>query len=116
MKSNAFYDAMKFVALVLLPASGSLYFGLAQIWHFPNPEAVVGSIVVVDTFLGVVLKLSSSVYYKSDAPYDGSMTVIPKPDGGQTFSLNLKDDPERLPKHRAVTFKVETPVDVDDRA
>lgn len=104
---------MKFIALVLLPASGTLYFGLAQIWNFPNPEAVVGSIVVVDTFLGVVLKLSSNVYYKSDAPYDGSLSVFQKPDGNQTFSLNLKDDPEKLPKHRAVTFKVDNPVDID---
>jgi len=104
---------MKFVALVLLPASGSLYFGLAQIWGLPNPEAVVGSIVVVDTFLGVVLKLSSNVYYKSDAPYDGSLSVFEKPDGAQTFSLNLKDDPERLPKHRAVTFKVENQMNGD---
>ena len=29
------YDILKWVALVLLPALGTLYFGLAGIWGFP---------------------------------------------------------------------------------
>lgn len=56
---DKFYDAMKFVALVLLPAIGALYFGLAQIWGLPKAEEVVGTITVIDTFLGVVLGIST---------------------------------------------------------
>jgi hypothetical protein len=56
------YDVLKWVALILLPGLGSLYFGLGQIWGFPAIEQVVGSLVVIDTFLGLVLKQSSANY------------------------------------------------------
>ena len=62
--SNKQYDILKWVALVLLPALGSLYFGLAGIWGFPYGEQIVGTITVVDTFLGVILGIST-VQHKS---------------------------------------------------
>ena len=60
--SNKQYDILKWVALVLLPALGSLYFGLAGIWRFPYGEQIVGTITVVDTFLGVILGISTVQY------------------------------------------------------
>jgi hypothetical protein len=53
------YKALKFIALVALPAVGTLYFTLAGIWHFPDPEKVIGSITAVDTFLGLLLHIST---------------------------------------------------------
>lgn len=60
--SNKQYDILKWIALVLLPALGTLYFGLAQIWGFPYGEQIVGTITVVDTFLGVILGISNAQY------------------------------------------------------
>lgn len=57
--SNKQYDILKWVALILLPAMGALYFGLAGIWNFPYGEQVVGTITVVDTFLGAILGIST---------------------------------------------------------
>lgn len=54
------YDVLKWIATYLLPALGTLYFALAQIWNLPYGEQVVGSITAIDTFLGVVLGLSTS--------------------------------------------------------
>ncbi len=65
--SNKQYDILKWIALVLLPAVGTLYFGLAQIWGFPYGEQIVGTITVVDTFLGVILGISNA-QYKIDNP------------------------------------------------
>ena len=62
--SNKAYDVLKWVALVLLPALGTLYFGLAGIWGFPYGEQIVGTITVIDTFLGVILGIST-VQYKT---------------------------------------------------
>lgn len=62
--SNKVYDALKWIAQILLPAAGTLYFALAGIWGFPCAEAVVGTITAVDTFLGVLLGISSSGYKK----------------------------------------------------
>ncbi len=63
---NKTYDVLKFIAQILLPAVGTLYFTLAGIWGFPYPEEVVGTIVAVDTFLGVLLGISTSQYNKNN--------------------------------------------------
>lgn len=60
------YDILKWVALILLPALGALYFGLAGIWGFPYGEQIVGTITVLDTFLGVILGISTIQYNKKE--------------------------------------------------
>lgn len=54
--SNKTYDILKWIAMYLLPAAGTLYFALAGIWSLPYGEQVVGTITAVDTFLGVILE------------------------------------------------------------
>lgn len=61
--SNKCYDILKYIAQILLPALGTLYFALAGIWGFPFGEQIVGTITAIDTFLGVILKVSSNNYY-----------------------------------------------------
>lgn len=60
--SNRTYDILKWIAQYLLPAIGTLYFALAGIWGLPYGEQVVGTITAVDTFLGVILGISSMSY------------------------------------------------------
>lgn len=64
--SNRVYDALVWIAQVVLPAVGTLYSALAVIWGFPYGEQIVGTIVAVDAFLGTVLKISNSQYKKSN--------------------------------------------------
>ena len=63
--SNKTYDTLKWVAMYLLPALGTLYFALAGIWGLPYGEQVVGTITAVDTFLAVILGISTNIYKKS---------------------------------------------------
>lgn len=65
--SNKWYDVLKWIALIFLPALGALYFGLAQIWGFPYGEEIVGTISVIDTFLGALLGISTANYNKSQS-------------------------------------------------
>lgn len=65
--SDKTYDVLKWIALYLLPALGTLYFALAGIWSFPYGEQVVGTITALDTFLGVILGISSSKYNVEEA-------------------------------------------------
>lgn len=58
------YKIAKWVAMYLLPAAGTLYFALAGIWGFPYGEEVVGTITAVDTFMGVILGISTAQYNK----------------------------------------------------
>lgn len=66
--TNKVYDILKFLAQVILPAIGTLYFALAGIWGFPYAEQVVGTIAAIDTFLGVCLGISTSKYNKNQEP------------------------------------------------
>lgn len=61
--SNKTYDALKWVAMYLLPAIGTLYFAIAGIWGLPYGEQIVGTITAVDTFIGVLLGISSRNYH-----------------------------------------------------
>ena len=64
--SNKVYDVLKWIAMYLLPAAGTLYFALSGIWCLPYGEEVVGTITAVDTFLGVILGISSVTYNKAN--------------------------------------------------
>lgn len=62
--SNETYDTLKEFAQVWLPALGTLYFALAQLWNLPFPAEIVGTITAVDAFLGAILHISTESYKK----------------------------------------------------
>jgi len=68
--TNRVYDILKYIAQIVLPALGTLYFALAKIWNFPYGAEVVGTISAVDAFLGALLKISSDQYSKAAQPPD----------------------------------------------
>ena len=59
------YDVLKAIAMIILPALGTLYFALAGIWGWPYAEQIVGTITAIDTFLGVILGISTIQYKKT---------------------------------------------------
>lgn len=63
--SNKVYDILKYIAQYVLPAAGTLYFALANIWSLPYGEQVVGTITAIDAFLGVILGISTANYKKN---------------------------------------------------
>lgn len=68
MKINSkVYDILKWVAMIFLPGAGALYLALSGIWGLPYAEQVVGTITAVNTFLGVILGISSAGYYRDEA-------------------------------------------------
>lgn len=107
---NKIYDILKFLAMVVLPGLGTLYFALAGIWHLPNGEQVVGSIAAVNVFLGGIAKFSSQPASSSSDPtktYAGVLSYVNKEDGSE---LHLKDlDPSVIAdeKNGEVTFKIQ---------
>lgn len=63
--SDKTYSLLKWIALILLPALGTLYFALAGIWGLPFGEQIVGTIIAIDTFLGAILGISTNNYKKN---------------------------------------------------
>lgn len=64
--TNGMYDGLKFVAQIILPAAGTLYFALAAIWGLPYGEQIVGTITAVDAFLGALLGISTASYNREE--------------------------------------------------
>lgn len=103
---NRAYDALKFVALILLPGLGTLYFALAGTWNLPAANQVVATVTAVDTFLGVLVQFLANRYNNSDAKFDGSIVVSGAPDGRKTYTLEFDGQPENLDQLNQVTFKI----------
>lgn len=91
--SNKVYDALKWIALILLPALGTLYFALSGIWGLPYGEQIIGTISAVDVFLGVILGISSSSYSKGYRMFKVPVEAL-KDVGTVTFTINPEDLPQ----------------------
>lgn len=62
--SDRTFDILKTIQRYVLPALGTLYLALSQIWGFPYGEEIVGTITAVDAFLAAVLGISTANYNK----------------------------------------------------
>jgi hypothetical protein len=112
--SNKQYDALKWLALVGLPALATLYFTVAAIWGLPKAHEVVGTIMALDTFLGLLLGVAKKNYDNTDYPkYDGELQYI-ETNSRLLLPMQLHTEPEDLPKKDSVTLKV-TPVPPEER-
>lgn len=106
--SNAAYNKAKWLVVIVMPAVGSLYFALSQLWGFPAPDKVMGTIVCIQAFLGVLLGISSTQYKNSGVRYAGSINIDHQ-DDKKVFSLELNHQPEHLEKKDEAIFKVNAP-------
>ena len=101
--SNRTYDALKFVAQVVLPALATLYTALAAAWGFLHVEAIVGTITAIDLFLGSLLGITSRNY---SPPVDGTLLIDHK---NKEAYAALERPAADLAK--TAVLKVETPND-----
>ena len=105
MLSDKTYNAVKWLLTLVLPAIGTLYFALATIWGLPAAQQVLGTIVAVQAFLGVVLGISTKSYNDSDAKFDGTLTTTETPTK-QIVSVETNLHPDDLAQKDQVLLKV----------
>jgi hypothetical protein len=98
---NELYDAMKFVAQILLPAVATLYSAIAPIWNLPDVAQIVGTVSAVDTALGLILARSSKNYVPP--------LIVPKQTDGRL--LVDKTDPTK----DTYSFELTTPLNTLDQ-
>jgi hypothetical protein len=102
------YDKLKFIALILLPAVATLYWTVDTAWGWGYATQVAGTITAVDTFLGVILQLSSNKYYRTGANFDGEVNVSPE-DGGNAVKFVFNAPPEDIvdePGKHSLEFQI----------
>jgi hypothetical protein len=66
MLSNKIFDILKWCSILLIPALASLYKGLAVIWQLPYADEIPQTLIVLDTFLGAILGISTIDYNKKN--------------------------------------------------
>lgn len=106
--SNRMYDILKWVAQIALPASGTFYFALGQLWQWPSVTEVVGTITAVDVFLGALLGLANRQYKNAglgEAPDVGVINVVDSEDKLK-YDLVINMDPEKLKDMTKVAFAI----------
>ena len=81
--SNKWYNILKWVVMIALPACATLYFSFATIWGFPYGEQVVVTIAAVTTFLGALIGISTKNYNQSG---DGEVLF-----GGENDALMVEE-------------------------
>ena len=68
MLSSFWYDTLKWVTMIVLPALATAYVGLASIWGWPYADEVAKTTAVVCTLLGALLGISTAQYNKKEPP------------------------------------------------
>lgn len=103
--NNDIYIKLKWLVTIILPAVGTLYFGLSQIWGLSHGEEILGTVIVAQAFLGAVLGVSTTAYNNSGLKYSG---VLNKVEGEEKtlYSLELHHPVEDLDHKDEVTLKV----------
>lgn len=102
--SNKTYDVLKYIAQIVLPALAAAYFGLGKIWGLPNVEEIVGTITVIDTFLGVLLGISTNKYNKTEASRDGALTIDTTTPGTELYRLRLNAPIDQIREKDKITL------------
>jgi Putative phage holin Dp-1 len=104
--SENLYNRLKFFSLIVLPALTTLYFTLGTMWEWGNVQQIMGTMVALNTFLGVILGISTKRYNDSDAKYDGNIVITESESGGKLYSLEVNGDPSEIDLKKTVIFKV----------
>jgi hypothetical protein len=103
------YDSLKVIAQIWLPGLGTLYFTLAQIWGLPFAAEIVGSITAVDTFLGVLLRVSAGKY---TPPSDGTLDIDMSDPEKERYKFNLTTPLEDMSDKQHILLTVDPGADL----
>jgi len=107
--SDGMYKKLKWLATLVLPALITLVATLGPVWEFENVGKVVATLGALNTFLGVIIGVSTRSYNNSDAKYSGTLNVEPNDMGGKTVTLDVGENYGQLDMMPEVLFKVITP-------
>lgn len=103
--NDKLYQILKWIAQLVLPASGALYFALSTIWGLPYGEQVVGTITAVDAFLGAILGISTVQYNKNGK--DGTLEIDTSDPDKDTYMLSV-NNLDSIKNKNSITLKVDS--------
>lgn len=98
---NKTYDILKWIAQIVLPAAGTLYFALSSIWGLPYGEQIVGTLTAIDAFLGALLGVTTRAY-----DGDGKLMIDQTDPNKDVYRLDV-GDLDKLKGKSYITLKVD---------
>ncbi len=102
------YDILKWITVLFLPALGTFYFALSNIWPLPYGDKVVGTITAIVTFLGAILRISTSNYNG-----DGTLLIDTHDPEKDIYRLDFGDNLDELSSKKRVTLLVDADADLN---
>lgn len=109
--NDKFYNFMKWLVLICLPAFSAAYFSLSDLWGLPKAFEVVGTIAVIQTLLGTLVGVSSYNYSKTTERHAGVIahTGDNVDTGIPDLALTVTKDPRDLVAKKRVVFEIQPP-------
>lgn len=103
--NNKTYNFLKWFITIFLPGVGAFYFTLAQVWNFPQPEGVNGTINAIIVFGGLLIGISTRQYNKTVGAPDGDL-IVEEVDGEKYLGLGVNKSIEDMASKNQVTLNV----------
>lgn len=109
------YDKLKPVAMYYLPALAVFYLTVAPLWGLPKQEEVAATIMALDTFLGVLLGISSNRHQAIEAAveddYKGILDITGVDPDTNIADVQLKftDVPNNFADRDSIRVKINPP-------
>jgi len=63
---DKWYDILKWIALICLPALATFYVALSGVWGWPYADEVAKTATAVCTLIGALIGISTASYYKDN--------------------------------------------------
>lgn len=104
--NNKVYNVLKWIALIALPALSTLVMSLGDIWAIPHKAEIALTITAVDTFLGVLLGISTASYKG-----EGIIAIDPKT---EEFVIVFNDEESvaKVQSEGKITLEVRSVADI----
>ena len=108
--SKKVYDFLKWAVLIAIPAFGTFYQIMANVWHLPAANEVATTCLALATLLGALIGVATRNYNKSDSKYDGTLVIsdAANPEVPTNYNFNV-GDLDKLEQKGTVTLKVDNP-------
>lgn len=101
------YNRLKWLVMIVLPAFTTFYIGLDAVIGVPAEEKVAGVSALVATLIGTIVGISSKQYNNSEQRFFGELHVEDTDEGTLINRQVFNDRPEiSLADKDEVTFKV----------
>ena len=87
--SNKTYDILKWVALVVIPASATLVLTVGKIWGLPYYDNIGATISAIGLFIAAIIGVSSKDFYEAEPMNVDELDYI---EDGEEDECDERDD------------------------